>query len=128
MEEQYQDVLRGDVTNTLNWLLRELADSVVAYRYLPANATLFHSSLDRALKPREMEQIRLSDGGSKASRLVFAAADGRPLQPHWPLVMRRPEFGVAEETYECTPSLQNPLKSGRKFAVFRIHGPPYWRR
>ena len=102
VEEQYQDVLRGDVTNMLNWLLRELADSVVAYRYLPANATLLHSSLDRALKPREMEQIRLSDGGSKASRLVFAAADGKPLQPHWPLVMRRPEFGVAEETYERT--------------------------
>ena len=39
VEEQYQDVQRGDVTKTLNWLLRELADPVVAYQYLPANQT-----------------------------------------------------------------------------------------
>ena len=102
VDEQYQDVLRGDVTNMLNWLLRELADPVVAYRYLPPNATLLHSTLDRKLDPRDLEQIRLSDGGNKASRLVFAAADGKPLQPHWPLAMRRPEFSAAEESYERT--------------------------
>jgi hypothetical protein len=102
VDEQYQDVLRGDVTNMLNWLLRELADPVVAYRYLPPNATSLHSTLDRKLDPRDLEQIRLSDGGNKASRLVFAAADGKPLQPHWPLAMRGPEFSAAEESYERT--------------------------
>jgi hypothetical protein len=100
VEEQYQDVQRGDVTKTLNWLLRELANPVVAYRYLPANQTLRGSQIDRLLTRRDLEQIRLSDGGTKASRLVFTAADGKPLLLHWPLGLRGPEFDVPRTNYE----------------------------
>ena len=38
VEEQYQDLLRGNVTDPLNWLLRELSSPVVAYQYLPEDA------------------------------------------------------------------------------------------
>jgi hypothetical protein len=100
VETQYQDLLRGDVTSPLNWLLRELSDPVVAYHYLPAGQTLVHASLDRAITPRDLEQIRLTDGGSKASRLVFAAADGKPLERHWPIGLRGPECALARENYQ----------------------------
>jgi hypothetical protein len=102
VEEQYQDIERGDVTKTLNWLLRELANPVVAYQYLPANQTLRDSQIDRVLSQRDLQQIRLTDGGSKASRLVFAAGDGKPLSVHWPMALRGIEFATARESYERT--------------------------
>lgn len=102
VEEQYQDIERGDVTKTLNWLLRELANPVVAYQYLPANQTLRDSQIDRILSERDLQQIRLSDGGNKGSRLVFAAGDGKPLSPHWPLALRGSEFTAARDSYENT--------------------------
>jgi hypothetical protein len=100
VETQYQDLLRGDVTSPLNWLLRELSDPVVAYHYLPPGQTLIHASLDRAITPGDLTQIRLTDGGSKASRLVFSAADGKPLEHHWPLGLRGPECAPARENYQ----------------------------
>lgn len=102
IEEQYQDLLKGDVTSPLNWLLRELSSPVVAYRYLPPDQTLLHSQLDQGLTPRDLEQIRLSDGGNKTSRLVFAAGDGKVLQLHWPLGLRGDECAKARENYERT--------------------------
>jgi hypothetical protein len=102
VEEQYQDVLRGDVTKMLNWLLRELSAPVVAYQYLPGSQTLVHSALDQKLAGRDVGLIRLTDGGSAASRLVFAAADGKPLQPHWPLGLRGPECDEARDNYQHT--------------------------
>jgi hypothetical protein len=102
VEEQYQDVLRGDVTKTLNWLLRELSGPVVAYRYLPADQSLAHSAVDQKLTDRDLHLIRLTDGGSQASRLVFAAADGKILQAAWPLGLRSPECAAARENYERT--------------------------
>ncbi len=100
VEEQYQDVQHGDVTKMLNWLLRELASPVVAYQYVGSNQTLRDSQLDRLLTPRDLEQIRLTDGGSQASHLEFPVGDGKPLVPHWPAGLRGPEFAVARENYE----------------------------
>lgn len=102
VEEQYQDLLRGDVTKTLNWLLRELAGPMVASRYLPPEQSLAHTQLDQTLTSRDLEQIRLTDGGGSASRLVFAAADGKVLQTAWPLGLRGPECAAARETFEHT--------------------------
>jgi hypothetical protein len=102
VEEQYQDVQHGDVTKMLNWLLRELANPVVAYQYVSSTQTLHDSQLDRLLTHGDLEQIRLTDGGNKASYLVFSAGDGKPLVPHWPPALRGPEFAVARETYQRT--------------------------
>lgn len=102
VEEQYQDVLRGDVTKTLNWLLRELSGPVLAYEYLPDGHTLSHSSLDQKLVARDLAQIMLTDGGKATSRLVFRAADGAPLQTRWPLALRGPEFAEARAAFEQT--------------------------
>ena len=100
VETQYQDILRGDVTKTLNWLLRELSTPVVAYQYLPGAQTLVHSQLDPKLSPKDLEQIRLTDGGGKTSHLVFAAADGKVLQANWPLALRGTHFDDARANFE----------------------------
>ena len=102
METQFQDLLRGDVTGPLNWLLRELAGPVMSYRYLPAGETLLHSSLDKTIAAGDLQQIRLTDGGSKASRLVFAAADGKAFSAPWPPGLRGPECATARDKFECS--------------------------
>jgi hypothetical protein len=100
VEKQYQDLLRGDVTSPLNWLLRELSGPVVAYRYLPADQALAHSQLDQTLDGTDLEQIRLTDGGPKGSRLEFTAADGKVLQTPWPLALRGDKCAKARENFE----------------------------
>lgn len=101
VEQQYQDLLRGDLTNPLNWLLRELAGPVVSYRYLPPEQSLVHSQTDQDLTPNDLKQIMLTDGGKSSSRLVFAAADGRALQtPNWPMALRGPEFDAVRMSFE----------------------------
>ena len=79
---------RGDKTETLNWLLQELSRPVVSYQYLLGGKSLVQPELDAKLTARDLQFIRLTDGGSKASRLVFAAADGNVLLPHWPFSLR----------------------------------------
>jgi hypothetical protein len=100
VETQYQDILRGDVTRPLNWLLRELSSPVVAYQYLPGSQTLLHSQLDPKLSPRDLEQLRLTDGGGKTSHLVFAAADGKVLHANWPLALRSEQFAGPRTDFE----------------------------
>jgi hypothetical protein len=100
VEAQYQDLLRGDVTGPLNWLLRELSGPVVSYRYLPTDQTLVHSSLDPKLSDRDLHQIQLNDGGGKTSQLVFTAADGKAFSTPWPLGLREPVCAPARGNYE----------------------------
>jgi hypothetical protein len=103
VEGQDQGLLRGDLSVPLNWLLYELSGPVMANRYLADNQTMVNSRLDLKLAPRDLEKVRLSDGGSKASRLVFSAAgDDNPLQPHWPLALRSSEFDALRKNYEQT--------------------------
>jgi hypothetical protein len=100
VETQYQDILRGDVTRPLNWLLRELSGPAVAYQYLPGSQTLVHSQLDPKFSPRDLHQIRLTDGGGKASHFTLRADDGKVLQDKWPLALRGNEFAEVRTNYE----------------------------
>ena len=75
----------------------------MAYQYMPEGQTTFlHSEHDRPISANELQQIWLTDGGSKASRLVFRAADGKALQTHWPFGLRSPECATARENFEST--------------------------
>ena len=102
VKEQYQDVMRGDVTGTLNWLLRELSRPVVSYQYMLGGKSLVQPEMEAKLTARDLQLIRLTDGGGKASRLVFAAADGNVLLPHWPVSLRGDECAAARDNYERT--------------------------
>lgn len=97
--EQYQRVLQGDVTATLNWLLRELANPMVAYRYLRERDGLANSKLDEPLSLDDLKLIRLTDGG-RGSQLVASAASGQVLETHWPLALRDARFDVLRQQFE----------------------------
>ena len=102
MATQYQSLLRGDVTEPLNWLLRELSTQILAYRYIRGEKDSY-SPGDRKLSPNDIQQIMLTDGGRKDSRLVFSAADGKPLQmSHWPVALRGDEFAADRERLRQT--------------------------
>ena len=80
-------------------MLYELSGPVMANRYLADNQTMVNSRIDQELAPWELERIRLSDGGSKASRFVVpAAGEENPLQPHWPLMLRDSQFDACART------------------------------
>jgi hypothetical protein len=103
MDRMYQDVLRGDVTGELNWLLRELASLMLAYEYLPGEQALADSGLDRKLDPGDSFHIRLTDGvTSGGKQLVFRADEARLLETHWPLVLRAPEFDAVRLRFDQT--------------------------
>lgn len=102
MEKGFQDMLRGDLTDRLNWLLHEMAGPTLAYQYLPQGQALVNSKLDIKLAPRDLEQIWLTDGGKGMSRLVCRAADGKVLTVnHWPLAMQGREFDVPRARFEA---------------------------
>jgi hypothetical protein len=101
--KQYQAVCRdgdGNVTTMLNWLLQELANSVVSYQYVMGGKTVLQPESDMKLSDRDIQRLRLTDGGHKNSRLVFAAGDGNVLLPKWPLALRRPECDAARNEFD----------------------------
>lgn len=103
VEEQFQDVLRGDLTRTLNWLLHQLARPVVAYPYTSGNPTLVHSQYDQTLTPDALNEIWLTDGGRLDSRLVLGVSGKTQIeQIRWPLALRGDEFAEARKNFERT--------------------------
>lgn len=100
MEKGFQDMIQGDLTDRLNWLLREISGPTLAYQYLPQGQTLANSKLDVKLLPRDLQQIWLTDGGKGNSRLVFKAADGKVLETRWPLGMQAADFDAPCKRFE----------------------------
>jgi len=90
IDEYFQNTLKGDVTNELNYLLQKLY--FVQYMRpgdLPLDTTTFTKD--------DLEQIYLTDG-----KLVFEADDAEVLKTPWPYALHGPEF--AEERKEFDDS------------------------
>ena len=113
--ELHQKTAKGDVTETLNWLLQELAAPTMAHQYLPGNQTLANSALDQKLSPDDLRLIRLTDGGGKIKALTFAAGDGIVLKTDWPLALRAKEFQELCQRFEATRGevIDEARKNGR---------------
>ncbi len=93
--------IKGDPTDELNWLLDELSESWLAYKYLPGNRSLADSEFDDELNPDDIRHIRLSDGGKVGGKqLVFRAADANAFEAKWPVALRGQEFDDAREYFE----------------------------
>ena len=80
--------MRGNLTDPLNWLLRELSSPVVAYQYMPEGQTTsplgarsahFRQRVAADLADRRRQQGQPAD---------LPAADGKALQTHWPFGLR----------------------------------------
>ena len=85
LEYQFQNVLKGDPTDQLNWLLAELSGPMLAFQYLPDHAPLADSKLNPELNPDDLAQLWLTDGGPGGSRLVISAGNPEVLETRWPL-------------------------------------------
>jgi len=101
MEKGFQDLIKsGDLSQQLNWLLRELSGPTLAYQYLPQGQSLTNSKLDLKLLPRDLDQIVLTDGGKGNSRLVYRASEGKVLETRWPLGLRGEAFDNSRQRFE----------------------------
>ena len=93
MEHQFQEVLGGDRTEMLNWLLVKLSNSAVSvhndFVQLPMGEA------DGKIQPEDLALIRFSDG-----RLSFSAGDHEVLKTSWPYALLAPAFDEARNEYE----------------------------
>ena len=89
----HQHTSKGDVTDTLNWLLKELSGPTLAIQYLPEVESMA-GQIDSGLTERDKFHIRLTEAGAgtRGTKLVWSLLDGKPLKTNWPLLLRDPEF------------------------------------
>ena len=111
IKRQFQDVLKGDLTDELNWLLVELSGPTLAMHYVAdklSDADLKRLGpvvADGDVAAADARLIQLSDG-----RLTFSAADPQILDVRWPMALQSPEFA----------SLRDEFTAAREQVVFEI--------
>jgi hypothetical protein len=116
VNEQYQRVLRGDTTRVCNWILRELANSVVSYQCVSGRSPN-QPETDCQLMDQDLRFILLTDGGRGGKPLVFAANEKSPLLPPWPFLLLAPDFDKAREHYEqVQKAVVEEIKTTHKFS------------
>jgi hypothetical protein len=117
MEKQFEDVLKGNLTEELNWLLVELSGPTLALHYAVGNV----SSVDwgdsrtdinaryaggevpleeigekRMVSSSDAALIRFSDG-----HVAFSANDPKLLQTDWPWALRTPAFDTLRKEFDA---------------------------
>ena len=103
MKDQYQDLLKADVTEQLNWLLRAVSSTALAAKYLPADQNLTDeqkAELNMPLAERDINLIWLTDGG-RGGKFVFRLAEPKMLETRWPWALRAPEFQEGRDSFEA---------------------------
>ncbi len=100
LETQFQDVLKGDVTAYLNWLLTEVSGPALAYQYFGGSRGLNDSELNARLDPQTVKLLWLSDGGRSGGKLVFSATEPKVLQAEWPPAVLDPQFAELRSRFE----------------------------
>ncbi len=97
-----REVLEGDVTDELNWLLDRIATASLAYDAIYGSNELYVDSVvDQPLRPEDIRHIVLTDGGGKyGEKLTFRADDAKVLKERWPIAFRAPEFDSTRKSFE----------------------------
>ncbi len=101
IEQQFQDVLKGDLTDELNWLLVELSGPTLALHYVGDKLSVTDSKRlgpaveDCTITAADARLIQFSDG-----RLTFSAADTQILDVRWPFALRAPEFDALRVEFD----------------------------
>ncbi|MFV1968597.1 MAG: hypothetical protein ACC628_24515 [Pirellulaceae bacterium] len=98
--ESPEEILKGDPTSYLNWMLNELSTAEIALT-LPADGLQPSRDVDPELSPNAIRHIRLTDGGyGSGKRLAFRADTGEIFEVRWPYSLRGPEFASARDRME----------------------------
>ena len=114
LEHQFQDVLKGNLTAQINWLLVELSGPAMASYYLTGNGSLRDSDLNVKFDPDTLRNLWLGNGRSQSSGLVFAATDPKVLEAPWPLALRSPQFADLRSRFEASrEAVLTELRSNR---------------
>ncbi|HEX7376220.1 MAG TPA: hypothetical protein VF278_03865 [Pirellulales bacterium] len=113
IEKLEQLVVSGDVTNELNWMVRELASTSSIYQLMTGPQSLADSTSDQKLELEDVHHIRLTDGAkvgvSLAARaggptsdkvLVFRADAADPTETRWPRALRTRQFDEPRKRFE----------------------------
>lgn len=87
LKHQFESVLKGDVTNMMNWVLVELSAPTQSLGYLTSEAALTESESGGKLSEADLALIQFSDG-----RVTFSATDPKILETHWPFALRAESF------------------------------------
>ena len=112
----YKRYVNGkDPTPVMNWLLRELAAPMIAYRYASQKQISEISEFDQTLSPDDLRLIGFTDGGGRIRTLVVAADDGGVLKTRWPFPLQAPEFDDVRREFETSRDqlLDEAQKQGR---------------
>ncbi len=96
------EVLDGDVTDELNWLLDKIATASLAYEAIYGSDDQYvDSAIDQFLLPEDIRHIVLTDGGSEnGQKLTFRADNAKVLNERWPVACRAPELQTARTNFE----------------------------
>ena len=87
-----QLVVEGNVTDELNWLLRELAGISVVHELFAEKDPLAEFEAALKLAEGDAQHIRLTDGVAGGEQLVFRASSAEVLDIRWPRALRGPGF------------------------------------
>jgi hypothetical protein len=113
IKEQYQDLVKADVTEHLNWMLRELSGPILAVQYSSKNWASDPASMNTKLGKRDLDLLWVTDGG-KGSKLIFNLGDPKLLDKPWPLALRGDEFKELREEFEAArDAVVNATQDGK---------------
>lgn len=102
IDKLFQEVLRGDVTREINWLLHELSGMTLPYQYLPGEEAAPDAAIDAQLGKTDLGKILLTDGGREGGRmLTFPADTARVLDSPWPRALQDPRLEEERKQFEA---------------------------
>lgn len=102
IDSKYQIELKGDVTEKLNWILRELNSLAPAQRFTAGGKnSLVGGEVDVKLTRDDIHHVLFTDGGHANGRsLLFRADAAEALKARWPRVLRNTEFDEVRQLFE----------------------------
>jgi hypothetical protein len=114
IDDNAQLVIGGNVTDELNWMLRELAGMSLAYQLMPGPQSLADSPVDQKFAAGDVRHLRLTDGGKVGGQMLVFRADAAEITAtRWPRALRPREFEESRRAFEDARK-SAALEIGRK--------------
>ena len=102
IEHDLQGSLGADLSDELNWMLREILATASFSAFMSDHPKSLLTSPDNLpLSIDERRRIRVTEGGGAGKKgLVFGLDPDQVLEPHWPLALREKRLQPARQAFE----------------------------
>jgi len=109
-------ILDGDLTDDLNWMLRDLLAHSSYSLFMPDRSdSLLTSPANSPLDQAERHHLRMAEKASGGKSLVFRADKAQLLETRWPMALRDDRFSQAREHFESArDAALGELRASRK--------------